>query len=109
MCFRGGTGACAVRALRKAVQPRAEQWINRKFAAAVSPAGWLQEAPRSAAQRPVQNAARPGAPPRPSTAAMKLRVRLQKQTRRLEMPAAEPTLGQLRAHLNEALPGWGLR
>ncbi|XP_013374613.1 PREDICTED: F-box only protein 7 [Chinchilla lanigera] len=39
---------------------------------------------------------------------MRLRVRLQKQTRRLELPAAEPTLGQLRAHVSEALPGWGL-
>ncbi|XP_061061559.1 F-box only protein 7 isoform X1 [Eubalaena glacialis] len=39
---------------------------------------------------------------------MKLRVRLQKRTWPLEMPQAEPTLGQLRAHLREALlPTWG--
>ncbi|XP_021114003.1 F-box only protein 7 isoform X2 [Heterocephalus glaber] len=38
---------------------------------------------------------------------MRLRVRLQKLTRRLETYAAEPTLGQLRAQLSEALPGWG--
>ncbi|XP_004418132.1 PREDICTED: F-box only protein 7 isoform X1 [Ceratotherium simum simum] len=34
---------------------------------------------------------------------MKLRVRLQKRTWPLEMPEAEPTLGQLRAHLSQAL------
>ncbi|XP_004623924.1 F-box only protein 7 isoform X2 [Octodon degus] len=39
---------------------------------------------------------------------MRLRVRLRKRTRRLEVPAADPTLGQLRAHLSEALPSWGL-
>ncbi|XP_045635547.1 F-box only protein 7 isoform X2 [Ursus americanus] len=39
---------------------------------------------------------------------MKLRVRLQKRTGPLEMPDAEPTLGQLRAHLSQALlPAWG--
>uniref|UniRef100_A0A673TCV8 F-box protein 7 n=1 Tax=Suricata suricatta TaxID=37032 RepID=A0A673TCV8_SURSU len=39
---------------------------------------------------------------------MKLRVRLQKRTWQLEMPDAEPTLGQLRAHLSQALlPSWG--
>ncbi|KAI5765081.1 FBXO7 [Gulo gulo luscus] len=39
---------------------------------------------------------------------MKLRVRLQKRTWPLEMPDAEPTLGQLRAHLSQALlPSWG--
>ncbi|CAI9166536.1 unnamed protein product [Rangifer tarandus platyrhynchus] len=39
---------------------------------------------------------------------MKLRVRLQKRTWPLEMPEAEPTLGQLRAHLSQALlPTWG--
>ncbi|XP_003783315.1 F-box only protein 7 isoform X1 [Otolemur garnettii] len=39
---------------------------------------------------------------------MRLRVRLQKQTRPLEMHEAEPTLGQLRAHLSQALlPTWG--
>ncbi|XP_057412444.1 F-box only protein 7 isoform X3 [Balaenoptera acutorostrata] len=39
---------------------------------------------------------------------MKLRVRLQKRTWPLEMAQAEPTLGQLRAHLREALlPTWG--
>nr|XP_020022166.1 F-box only protein 7 [Castor canadensis] len=39
---------------------------------------------------------------------MKLRVRLQKRTGPLEVPAAEPTLGQLRAHLSQALlPTWG--
>ncbi|XP_008578864.1 PREDICTED: F-box only protein 7 isoform X1 [Galeopterus variegatus] len=39
---------------------------------------------------------------------MKLRVRLQKRTWPLEMPEAEPTLGQLRAHLSRALlPTWG--
>lgn len=41
---------------------------------------------------------------------MKLRVRLQKRTRPLEMPEEEPTLGQLRAHLSQALlPTWGYR
>nr|ACO95332.1 F-box only protein 7 isoform 1 (predicted) [Dasypus novemcinctus] len=34
---------------------------------------------------------------------MKLRVRLQKRTWPLEIPEAEPTLGQLRAHLGQAL------
>nr|XP_060512488.1 F-box only protein 7 isoform X1 [Panthera onca] len=39
---------------------------------------------------------------------MKLRVRLQKRTWPVEMPDAEPTLGQLRAHLSQALlPSWG--
>lgn len=39
---------------------------------------------------------------------MKLRVRLQKQTWPLEMPETEPTLGQLREHLSQALlPTWG--
>lgn len=39
---------------------------------------------------------------------MKLRVRLQKRTWPLEMPIEEPTLGQLRAHLSQALlPTWG--
>ncbi|KAM7244147.1 hypothetical protein CapIbe_004755 [Capra ibex] len=39
---------------------------------------------------------------------MKLRVRLQKRTWPLDMPEAEPTLGQLRAHLSQALlPTWG--
>lgn len=39
---------------------------------------------------------------------MKLRVRLQKRTWPLEMPEAEPTLGQLRTHLSQALlPTWG--
>nr|XP_012628249.1 F-box only protein 7 isoform X1 [Microcebus murinus] len=39
---------------------------------------------------------------------MRLRVRLQRRTWPLEMPEAEPTLGQLRAHLTEALlPTWG--
>ncbi|XP_049740231.1 F-box only protein 7 isoform X1 [Elephas maximus indicus] len=39
---------------------------------------------------------------------MKLRVRLQKRTWPLEMSEAEPTLGQLRAHLGQALlPTWG--
>lgn len=43
-------------------------------------------------------------------AAMKLRVRLQKRTWPLEMPETEPTLGQLRAHLSQALlPTWGYR
>lgn len=43
-------------------------------------------------------------------AAMKLRVRLQKRTWPLEMPEEEPTLGQLRAHLSQALlPTWGYR
>lgn len=41
---------------------------------------------------------------------MKLRVRLQKRTWPLEMPEEEPTLGQLRAHLSQALlPTWGYR
>lgn len=41
---------------------------------------------------------------------MKLRVRLQKRTWPLEMPEEEPTLGQLRAHLRQALlPTWGYR
>uniref|UniRef100_A0A8D1D3T5 F-box only protein 7 n=1 Tax=Sus scrofa TaxID=9823 RepID=A0A8D1D3T5_PIG len=41
---------------------------------------------------------------------MKLRVRLQKRTWPLEMPEAEPTLGQLRAHLSQALlPTCGYR
>lgn len=41
---------------------------------------------------------------------MKLRVRLQKRTWPLEMPIEEPTLGQLRAHLSQALlPTWGYR
>lgn len=44
------------------------------------------------------------------TAAMKLRVRLQKRTWPLEVPEAEPTLGQLRTHLSQALlPTWGYR
>ncbi|XP_027796755.1 F-box only protein 7 isoform X2 [Marmota flaviventris] len=34
---------------------------------------------------------------------MKLRVRLEKRTRPLDVPEAEPTLGQLRAHLSQAL------
>ncbi|XP_036617636.1 F-box only protein 7 isoform X2 [Trichosurus vulpecula] len=39
---------------------------------------------------------------------MKLRVRLQKRTAPLELPGAEPTLGELRAHLRQALlPAWG--
>ncbi|XP_069870524.1 F-box only protein 7 isoform X2 [Dipodomys merriami] len=39
---------------------------------------------------------------------MRLRVRLQKRTGPLEVPEAEPTLGQLRAHLSRALlPTWG--
>ncbi|XP_004675769.1 PREDICTED: F-box only protein 7 isoform X1 [Condylura cristata] len=39
---------------------------------------------------------------------MKLRVRLQKRTGPLEIPDAEPTLGQLRAQLSQALlPTWG--
>lgn len=46
----------------------------------------------------------------PAAAAMKLRVRLQKQTWPLEMPETEPTLGQLREHLSQALlPTWGYR
>ncbi|XP_012880266.1 PREDICTED: F-box only protein 7 [Dipodomys ordii] len=41
---------------------------------------------------------------------MRLRVRLQKRTGPLEVPEAEPTLGQLRAHLSRALlPTWGYR
>ncbi|KAI5947477.1 F-box only protein 7 [Manis javanica] len=36
-------------------------------------------------------------------AAMKLRVRFQKRTCPLEMPEAEPTVGQLRAHLSQVL------
>ncbi|XP_020659318.3 F-box only protein 7 [Pogona vitticeps] len=39
---------------------------------------------------------------------MKLRVRVQKQTAALELREAEPTLGDLRAHLGQTLlPGWG--
>uniref|UniRef100_A0A8C6QDQ2 F-box protein 7 n=1 Tax=Nannospalax galili TaxID=1026970 RepID=A0A8C6QDQ2_NANGA len=39
---------------------------------------------------------------------MRLRVRLQKRTGPLELPVAAPTLGQLRAHLSQALlPSWG--
>ncbi|KAL1774962.1 F-box only protein 7 isoform X1 [Sigmodon hispidus] len=39
---------------------------------------------------------------------MRLRVRLQKRTQPLEVPEPEPTLGQLRAHLSQALlPLWG--
>ncbi|XP_066116039.1 F-box only protein 7 isoform X1 [Saccopteryx bilineata] len=39
---------------------------------------------------------------------MKLRVRFQKHTWPLEMPEEEPTLGQLRVHLSQALlPTWG--
>uniref|UniRef100_A0A8C5RD79 F-box only protein 7 n=1 Tax=Laticauda laticaudata TaxID=8630 RepID=A0A8C5RD79_LATLA len=39
---------------------------------------------------------------------MKLRVRLQKQTAPLELPEAEPRLGDLRAHLAQTLlPAWG--
>lgn len=46
----------------------------------------------------------------PAVAAMKLRVRLQKRTLALAMPDTEPTLGQLRAHLSQALlPSWGYR
>ena len=55
-------------------------------------------------------AAAAGSRPRGPPAAMKLRVRLQKRTWPLEMPEAEPTLGQLRAHLSQALlPTWGYR
>lgn len=43
-------------------------------------------------------------------AAMKLRVRLQKLTALLELPGAEPTLGELRTHLGQSLlPAWGYR
>ncbi|XP_003220944.1 F-box only protein 7 isoform X1 [Anolis carolinensis] len=39
---------------------------------------------------------------------MKLRVRARKRTAPLELPEAEPTLGDLRAHLGQALlPSWG--
>ncbi|XP_040415536.1 F-box only protein 7 isoform X1 [Cygnus olor] len=39
---------------------------------------------------------------------MKLRVRLHKRTAPLELPGAEPTLGELRAQLRRALlPAWG--
>ncbi|XP_007427931.1 F-box only protein 7 [Python bivittatus] len=39
---------------------------------------------------------------------MKLRVRLQRQTAPLELPEAEPRLGDLRAHLGQTLlPAWG--
>ncbi|XP_072511951.1 F-box only protein 7 isoform X2 [Notamacropus eugenii] len=39
---------------------------------------------------------------------MKLRVRVRKRTEPLELPGAEPTLGELRAHLRQALlPAWG--
>ncbi|KAM8980497.1 F-box only protein 7 [Sarcophilus harrisii] len=39
---------------------------------------------------------------------MKLRVRVRKRTAPLELPAEEPTLGELRAHLRQALlPAWG--
>lgn len=39
---------------------------------------------------------------------MKLRVRVRKRTAALELPGAEPTLGELRAHLRQALlPAWG--
>ncbi|XP_068938119.1 F-box only protein 7 isoform X2 [Petaurus breviceps papuanus] len=39
---------------------------------------------------------------------MKLRVRVRKRTAPLELPGAEPTLGELRAHLRQALlPAWG--
>ncbi|XP_062989513.1 F-box only protein 7 [Elgaria multicarinata webbii] len=39
---------------------------------------------------------------------MKLRVRVRKQTAPLELPGAEPTLGDLRAHLCQTLlPTWG--
>ncbi|XP_043824344.1 F-box only protein 7 [Dromiciops gliroides] len=39
---------------------------------------------------------------------MKLRVRIRKRTAPLELPGAEPTLGELRAHLRQALlPAWG--
>lgn len=41
--------------------------------------------------------------PAAAAAAMKLRVRLQKRTWPLELPEEEPTLGQLRAHLSQAL------
>lgn len=41
---------------------------------------------------------------------MKLRVRVQKQTRPVDVPEAEPTLGQLRWRLSQALlPSWGYR
>uniref|UniRef100_A0A8C3IF64 Uncharacterized protein n=1 Tax=Chrysemys picta bellii TaxID=8478 RepID=A0A8C3IF64_CHRPI len=41
---------------------------------------------------------------------MKLRVRMHKRTAPLEMQGAEPTLGELRAHLCQALlPTWGYR
>ncbi|XP_067415490.1 F-box only protein 7 isoform X2 [Emydura macquarii macquarii] len=44
----------------------------------------------------------------PGAAAMKLRVRMHKSTAPLEMQGAEPTLGELRAHLCQALlPAWG--
>lgn len=52
-----------------------------------------------------------GSRPHGSPAAvMRLRVRLQKRTWPLEVPEAEPTLGQLRAHLSQALLcTWGYR
>lgn len=105
----------------------ARRAVARKCAAAGSRRGWLRGAsgergghPPPARQdpRPVPgDLERPSAPQRPPTraprpsaaAAMRLRVRLQKQTRRLEVLAAEPTLGQLRAHLRRALPDWGFR
>uniref|UniRef100_A0A8C3RKW7 F-box protein 7 n=1 Tax=Chelydra serpentina TaxID=8475 RepID=A0A8C3RKW7_CHESE len=45
---------------------------------------------------------------RGAAAAMKLRVRMHKRTAPLEVQGAEPTLGELRAHLCQALlPTWG--
>lgn len=42
--------------------------------------------------------------------AMRLRVRLRKRTQPLEVPETEPTLGQLRTRLSQALlPTWGFR
>ena len=64
---------------------------------------------RSPAAPQLPSPPRGSGPLSPLAAAMKLRVRLQKRTWPLDMQEAEPTLGQLRAYLSQALPTWGYR
>lgn len=77
---------------------------GRAAAVAGSSAAARQHSCISASRRRLR--ARPLGP----AAAMKLRVRFQKRTCPLEMPEAEPTVGQLRAHLSQVLlPSCGHR
>nr|XP_023955831.1 F-box only protein 7 [Chrysemys picta bellii] len=68
----------------------------------------IPSSPRATAVANTERAEQSLTGERGAAAAMKLRVRMHKRTAPLEMQGAEPTLGELRAHLCQALlPTWG--